>query len=294
MSGGRLERSLDIFGDDTGDNISALNPFYGELTGHYWLWRNETDADIIGICHYRRYFWNAQRKPLTIREYEQLLEDCDVLVTNRITGDITYRTSFGRAHNVKDLDLMGAVIRELYPMDYPAYEEVIGGYDQYYANMYAMRKSLFDEFCAWMFSIFAELGDRVDLAGYDDYHKRLFGFLSENLIMVYAKARGLKLNEGTVGIVAEKAETVEFKLALAQMVKLGRFDEALSLFYEYLKIRPDVELALSDLRGEIPIIEQILMRLAEEKKTGRTGLYEISQDLFALINYVKKHDLAEA
>ena len=43
-------------GDDTGDNISAKNCYYGELTGVYWVWKNVRTTDYVGICHYRRYF----------------------------------------------------------------------------------------------------------------------------------------------------------------------------------------------------------------------------------------------
>ena len=43
-------------GDDTGDNISEKNCYYGELTGVYWVWKNVHTTDYVGICHYRRYF----------------------------------------------------------------------------------------------------------------------------------------------------------------------------------------------------------------------------------------------
>ena len=42
--------------DDEGDNISEKNPQYCELTAQYWAWKNLTDAQIMGLVHYRRYF----------------------------------------------------------------------------------------------------------------------------------------------------------------------------------------------------------------------------------------------
>ena len=50
------DKMQDMIGDDTGDNISAKNPFYSELTAQYWLWKNVHDVDYVGLCHYRRYF----------------------------------------------------------------------------------------------------------------------------------------------------------------------------------------------------------------------------------------------
>ena len=41
--------------DNAGENISNKNPNYSELTGLYWLWKNNHDKNI-GISHYRRYF----------------------------------------------------------------------------------------------------------------------------------------------------------------------------------------------------------------------------------------------
>jgi len=41
--------------DDSGDNISALNPWWGELTAVYWLLKNDS-SPLLGNCQYRRYW----------------------------------------------------------------------------------------------------------------------------------------------------------------------------------------------------------------------------------------------
>lgn len=292
--GRALGQDFGYQGDNTGDNISDLNPYYGELTGLYWLWKNCSDVENIGICHYRRYFWDEKKDLLSVQAIGQILDEYDILVSNCITVEGTYLEYFGRAHNIKDMEMTGEVIRELYPEDYPFFCQVMNGNRQYYGNLCAMKKTLFDDYCTWLFTIFAALGERVDLSGYDDYHKRLFGFLSENLLMVYTRARQLKVKEGRIGLTAEKAETVEFKLALSQLVKQGSFAEAVQLFYAYLRIRPDVELKQSDVRNEIPYIEIILKKLEEQKNAGgKEDLYAVSHDLFQLVEYVKEKGMPD-
>lgn len=53
--GKKGKKDLGYLGDDTGDNISEFNPYYCELTGVYWAWKN-LDYDYLGLVHYRRYF----------------------------------------------------------------------------------------------------------------------------------------------------------------------------------------------------------------------------------------------
>ena len=59
-------------GDDTGEQISALNCYYSELTGLYWIWKNVHTYKYVGTCHYRRYLLNEQEKIFTEAEYLEL------------------------------------------------------------------------------------------------------------------------------------------------------------------------------------------------------------------------------
>jgi hypothetical protein len=48
--------------DNTKENISNKNKYYGEYTFHYWFWKNMiddiSDKQWIGFCAYRRYWAN--------------------------------------------------------------------------------------------------------------------------------------------------------------------------------------------------------------------------------------------
>lgn len=266
-------------GDDAGDSISRWNNYYGELTGVYWVWKNEKDADIIGVCHYRRFFLNEQRELMSQQEYEEILKDYDIIVSNKIQADTDYLTYFGEAHNAKDLLTVGEVIKEKYPEYAPYFQSAMEGDMYYYGNLMVTSRKLFEAYAAWLFDILFEVEKRIDVESYDLYNQRVFGFLSEQMVKIWAEKNQLKIYEGTVGITAEKAETVEFKLAMTQLVKMKQIEQARQMFYEYLKVRPDVRLELSDIRGEIPVIEQLLYIAWEEQQRGLPGLLGISNDL---------------
>lgn len=286
--GRALAGDLGYQGDDTGDSISRWNNYYGELTGVYWVWKNEMQADVIGICHYRRFFLNEQRQLLNQQEYENILKDYDIIVSNEVQADTNYLDYFGEAHNVKDLLTVGEVIEEKYPQYAPYFQAAMKGNTYYYGNLMVTSRKLFNAYAEWLFDILFEVEQRIDVESYDLYNQRVFGFLSEQMIKIWANKNHLRIYEGTVGITAEKAETVELKLAMTQLVKMEQIEQARQMFYEYLKLRPDVRLELSDIRGEIPIIEQLLYIAQEEQQRDLPGLVQMSNDLNEWIAHYRK------
>ena len=276
-------------GDDTGDNISLANCYYSELTGMYWVWKNYQGTENIGICHYRRFFINDAWEILTEKEYDDILSQYDIITSKAMyTSEKSYWDYYGKVQNIKDLQAEAEVIKKLYPKDYPAFCKVMEGKKHYFGNLMVTSRKLYDEYCEWLFTIFFALEEKLDVSTYDDYHKRVFGFLSEQLLLVWITARGLNAYECPVGISEEKAETKELKLAVGQLLKMNRTIEAKQLFYEVLKVRPDVELPDSDLSDEIPIIGKLLNICELEIKNGEPGMLSYSNDLNELLKHYAK------
>ena len=61
---GNKKFSNNFLNDKSGDNISKKNPYYGEYTFHYWIWKNYLDeikTDWVGFCQYRKFFSKKQK-----------------------------------------------------------------------------------------------------------------------------------------------------------------------------------------------------------------------------------------
>ena len=285
-------------GDDTGDNISHLNCYYSELTGHYWLWKNCKDVDYIGTCHYRRYLINEKEKVLTKNEYENLLKDYDLVTTKRVILNNSYHYGFSANHNIKALDTAGEVIRDLYPDYYDAYVTMVHENETYFGNMFVTSKALFDQYCEWLFAIFAEVEKRINLDTDEDaYHKRVLGFISEFLLLVWVRVNQLKVYECKVGMLGEKAETRELKETLAAYFKEKDVEGAKEYFLKIKEARPDVMMEASDVTGELRICMQIIATCGKEIACYGKSVLDKETDfrklvaLFSEINHIvyRKH-----
>ena len=190
--------------DNTGDNISIKNPNYCELTGLYWAWKN-LKTDYIGLCHYRRYFGkntgakDIEKKKDAIfrrRDYEAILAKYDIILPKKRCYYIeTVRSQYEHAHYKKDLDQVEKIIAEKYPGYSDAFETVMRRRSLHILNMFVMKKSLFDEYAAWLFDILFTLESRIDTTAYSPYEARIYGFLSERLFNVWLERQNLKKKE---------------------------------------------------------------------------------------------------
>jgi len=70
---GNGEFSAEWMSDKIGNNISKKNPYYGEYTFHYWIWKNyinKIKSNWVGFCQYRK-FWteeNIKNENITFKE----------------------------------------------------------------------------------------------------------------------------------------------------------------------------------------------------------------------------------
>lgn len=265
-SDGTLPEGSEDFGylgDDTGDNISSKNNLYSELTGLYWVWKNCKDLDYAGLVHYRRFFANRSGQRLGEKDFAQLLELYDVIISEHITYDVTYREKFAQYHHIEDLDKTGAVIKEIYPKYYDTFLEVINSNEQYLFNMFVAPKKLWDEYSEWLFNICFELEKVIDVSGYDNYRARIYGFLAEELLYVWIKHNKLRYYEAPVIYTQEKAETIEFKRELKRRIEEEGYLNAYDYFQKVFKERPDLTLDDSDFTQELRIL-LILLTYAKE------------------------------
>lgn len=285
--GRALSFDLGYLADNTGDNISKRNASFSELTGVYWVWKNETSADYVGICHYRRYLINKSGKIFSETELKDILQQYDLITSKRLHYDYTYYEGYKDAHNINDLIKTGEVIQELYPEYYEYFNRLVHAKESYFGNIMVASKPLFDAYAKWLFTILLEVEKRIDISSYDDYHKRVFGFISEFLLLVWVEANQLKAYECMVGMSAEKTETKEMKEKLAVFFKEKDIEGAKQYFMECYEKRPDVLLEASDTTGELKLSMQVISTCENERMCQLRTALDYVNDFATLMNYFR-------
>lgn len=221
---------LDMQGDDTGDNISAKNFGYAELTAIYWLWKN-SKADIKGLFHYRRFLdLNVASKHCREDVYEYPLSDkfsssaflsqLDIskeniktlldkyLILTRRKEDLhawssySVREHYVAEHHGEHFEKALEIIKQDYPEYYTSAEKLANGHTSYFTNVFIMKNDEFNKYCSWIFDILFKIEPTLNL--YDKTlapntkKARWAGFLGERLTAVYIQKQiddGRKVGE---------------------------------------------------------------------------------------------------
>lgn len=173
--------------DDEGDNISAKNPSYCELTGIYWAWKNLKDVDAVGLVHYRRYLYTSKPYDLkniaTEQEITNLLKKYDVILPKERNYYIenTYK-HYNNSHHIEPLDKTREIIARNYPEYLSAFDGVMKSTKAHMFNMFVMKKPMFDSYCEFLFGVLSTLEEQIDISDYSVQEKRVFGYISELLM----------------------------------------------------------------------------------------------------------------
>ena len=161
--------------DDEGDNISYLNPYFGDLTTLYWVWKNAKD-DNLGVCQYRR--------PWT--DEELLNSASDILYTPKCVFFKSMEEQYVDWHPVFPApDLTRDLAhRGLIPLTFEMINEAWKQDRFYGCNMVRGPKELFDKFCELVFATIMPLWEEnrelcMSICG---YQQRSIAFAAERLI----------------------------------------------------------------------------------------------------------------
>lgn len=194
--GAEGKKPIGYQGDNSGDNISTMNPYFCELTGMYWAWKN-LKADYLGLAHYRRHFCYRKKKGfnkeeskwmsiLNTKEAQILCGQFDVIVpAKRFYGIESLESHYAHTHYAEHLEKTRDIISELYPQYVESYDRVLKKKSGYMFNMFLMRADLVDEYCQFLFEVLFELDKQIDTNGYSDFQARYLGRIGEILFNVW-------------------------------------------------------------------------------------------------------------
>lgn len=204
------EQMADMIGDDTGDNISAKNPYYCELTAQYWAWKN-LDAEYVGLCHYRRFF----QTQITTENVDKILGDkYDALCVTPIHDKLSVALRLIRSSSHEDYQIFVYCLKKVSPEAYLYAKQFLRRGIVTAFNMFVMKKKLFNEFAEWQFSILAEMEKYVRLSGYSRT-RRLYGYYAEMLLPIFLlwKKKKIKYDDFVpkMGEIASKRKFHRYK-----------------------------------------------------------------------------------
>ena len=168
--------------DNIGENISAKNRNYCELTATYYAWKN-SKAAYKGLCHYRRIF------EIDDGQMQSLLErraDWDVILPYPSIHYPNISTQHIRYIKEADWEAMLQALEETAPDYLEAYQKLIENGEQSFFNfnMLIARAEVFDDYCSFLFAVLERAEALTTPKGWER-SDRFAGYMGENLTTIY-------------------------------------------------------------------------------------------------------------
>ena len=244
VGGGTLEGCLT---DDIGDNISKLNPYYCELTGHYWVLKNylnNCNEKYIGFAHYRRLpdLTNITCEDIpaiyglnysdSIRLFDklntsnlfELCQNYDIILPcscymyeHTVNPELRstephYNTyeHFKTEHKNDLLDILNKVIETNYPEFIQGMKDCYNSDKSHFYNIYIMKTDIMADFLNFMFNSLEKVGTQI--GGWEqEKYKRMAGFVGETITNIWINyhKQSLKIGYSPIYMVDFEIEYIE-------------------------------------------------------------------------------------
>ena len=179
-------RVADIL-DCDGENISAKNGNYSELTALYWIWRNRLGSDPSGSAGNEYYGLSHYRRILELTE-DDVLRLVDNGVDVVLPYPMPYEPDIEEHHKryLKEADWKAVqrAVQELQPGYAKAFESILKQKYFYNYNIILARKEVLKEYCGWLFPILERV-EELSIPKGAERSDRYIGYIAETLETLY-------------------------------------------------------------------------------------------------------------
>ena len=195
------------------DNISLANPYYCDVCGTYYVYKNLLKTKYIGLCGCRRYLDIDENE-----NFEKILENHDIILPYKNYVH-SLLSNYNDAHNEIDINIVTKIIEK----KYPSYLNTWLNLNYIYIfNCYFTKKEVFEKYCEFLFDILNTFFNLLNIKNADDarnhvilshqlglfknmdknvfknlddfyrYQTNIAGFLQERLFTLFIAANNLK------------------------------------------------------------------------------------------------------
>ncbi|MCI9422337.1 MAG: DUF4422 domain-containing protein [Dorea sp.] len=181
--------------DCEGENISAKNSNYSELTALYWIWKNklmdlpiDSDCEYYGLAHYRRIMELSEDDLLRLIDNE-----VDVVLPFPMPYEPNIEEHHRRYLKAKDWDAVLKAIKEVHPEFTERFDRILQQKFFYNYNILLAKKRVLVDYCEWLFPILERV-EGLSVPKAWERSDRYMGYVAETLETLYFMCQKDKLN----------------------------------------------------------------------------------------------------